>query len=101
MLFQSFSTGLFGLSRAEERLQALHYAESLMARVGSDIPLKNGREAGQFEEGPEWEVVIGTYEEEGAAISDPLKGRLYEIEVTVRGMGPPLALQSLRLGEAQ
>lgn len=100
LLFQTFSTGLLGLSRAEERLRALQYAESVLARIGSDIQLENGSETGQFEDGSEWDVVIDTYEEDGAAISDPLKGRLFGVEVTVRGMGPALTLQSLRIGEA-
>ena len=101
VLFQVFSGGLLGLTRAEQRIESLQHAESLLARVGADISLEVGRQSGSFETGPEWEVAIDLYQEEGASISDALRGRLYEVEVTVRGMGPPISLQSLRLGEAR
>lgn len=61
VLYQSFATSSLGLSRVNEREQAAALAESLFARIGTDIPLSVGTREGDFDLRPfHWRVKISS-----------------------------------------
>ncbi|MEM7620866.1 MAG: prepilin-type N-terminal cleavage/methylation domain-containing protein [Pseudomonadota bacterium] len=62
LLFKSVSDGAWHLKTAEDKTIAIRLAQSTLARVGRDIPLKIGAVEGQAEDGLNWKVIIREYE---------------------------------------
>lgn len=97
-VIQAFSTGLRGLSAAEETATAVMHARSKLDEVGVIIALEPGEFEGAFEDGFAWRTVIRpdpTTEELAPGVS------AYEVEVTVsRDEARRVRLQTLRLGPA-
>lgn len=103
--------GVGHAGRAHEDLVALGHARSLLARVGSELPLVPGESGGELPEGGAWRLAIalwqgdgglaglGVDEADGAVPGGPL---LYEVTVGVSpapgAEGSPLSLTTLRLG---
>jgi len=69
-------------NRGELRLTSTIQAESLLNRVGHDIPLKAGHRAGTFQDGSNWSVSIQPYTE-GTGIDQQRNHPLFDVQVLV------------------
>ena len=97
-LFQTFSTGLRATTATDRQAAAVMLAQSLLDRIGQDIPLTAGEQAGMSEDGLRWSIVIAPsplIAPERRADSPLLP---FDVVVTVAAdRGRPVALTSLRL----
>ncbi|MBL8515964.1 MAG: type II secretion system protein [Betaproteobacteria bacterium] len=113
VLMRVFSGGLQGVGLAGDYAQATSIAQSVMARVGADIDLKEGGSSGEVQDRYVWTVAIRPHEvvrealpgQSGAPVTDNLPVRLYEVDVSVRwteyGVDRGLKFSTLRIGAAQ
>ena len=101
-VMQIFSTGLEGTRRAEAANLAALMAESKLAAVGVEIPLRAGKHDGAEADGFAWQIEIEPYREGGGVgETEPALDAL-QVRVQVRWPGPRgaterLMLHSLRL----
>jgi general secretion pathway protein I len=65
VLFQTLSTSLGRLADAKGEALAVSVAQSVLARVGADIPLKTGTQTGTYGEDIRWHVNIEPYVHDG------------------------------------
>lgn len=111
VLMRVFSGGLQGIGLAEDYARAASIAESTLARVGADIPLKEGSESGEAEDRYRWTVTMKPHDipdvpaAEGSPASTPVKNLpvvLHEVSVNVSwseyGRDRQYVLNTLRLG---
>ena len=100
-LFRAFSDGLAATGRAESVSAAVLLARSTLERVGTEIPLQEGRQAGVAGGGAEWMVEVGRSSIiDQTALGDvPVAPYEVRITVTVRD-ARPVVLTTLRLGPA-
>ena len=100
-LFQSFSGGLRATGVADRKSAAVMLAQSLLERIGQDIPLVPGEQAGVSEDGLRWSIAIAPsplIAPDHRADSPLLP---FDVAVTVAGDGGrPLVLTTLRLAPA-
>ena len=59
ILFQSYSTGVRGVTLSREYAKATELAQSQLAQVGSAIPLQDGTLSGEWADQYQWMVAIG------------------------------------------
>ena len=100
VLMQVFSSGLNTANVAERYAWATSLAESHLASIGADEPLRVGEESGELGRGFRWvRTVTAYYDDDHAEDIDGL--RLYDVEVTVRWQEPSktrsVSLRTLRL----
>jgi len=97
-LFQSFSTGLRATAVTDRQAAAVMLAQSLLDRIGQDIPLAAGEQAGVSDDGLRWSIAIAPsplIAPERRADSPLLP---FDVVVTVASDGGrPLTLTTLRL----
>jgi general secretion pathway protein I len=97
-LFQAFSGGLRATAVVDRQAASVMLAQSLLDRIGQDIPLTAGEQAGVSEDGLRWSIVIAPsplIAPERRADSPLLP---FDVVVTVAAdRGRPVALTSLRL----
>jgi general secretion pathway protein I len=99
VLYQSFGLGLNTTNRAKDELEASALAESVLDRVGADLPLRKGELSGSGAPDFNWRVVIAPYDGTGA---DP--NRLAAFRVTLFITQPQGAakrewrIETLRIG---
>lgn len=110
VLLRVFSGGLQGIGLAEEYSRATSIAESMLARVGADIELKQGTTNGAVDERFNWTVNIqphvleeaGAADIPGATPSNILPVSLMEVVVDVvwseNGRDRRVKLTTLRTG---
>jgi len=100
-LFQAFSTGLRATTVTDRQAAAVMLAQSLLDRIGQDIPLAAGEETGVSEDGLRWSIAIAPsplITPERRADSPLLP---FDVAVTVAGEGGrPVTLTTLRLAPA-
>ena len=100
-LFQAFSTGLRATAVTDRRAAAVMLAQSLLDRIGQDIPLAAGEQAGVSEDGLHWSIAIAPsplITPERRADSPLLP---FDVAVTVAADGGrPVTLTTLRLAPA-
>lgn len=97
-LFQAFSTGLRATAVADRKAAAVMLAQSLLDRIGQDIPLAAGERAGVSEGGLRWSIAIAPSPliAPDRRADSPLQP--FDVVVTVTGDGGrPLTLATLRL----
>ena len=97
-LFQSFSTGLRATAVTDRQAAAVMLAQSLLDRIGQDIPLAAGEQAGVADDGLRWSVTIvpSPLIAPDRRADSPLLP--FDVVVTVAGDGGrPLTLATLRL----
>lgn len=98
-LLQAFSQGLSSLHVAEERSAAAMLARSKLAEVGRALPLREGEQIGELEDGLDWRLVVGRYEDPDGALGDDTPIRLFDVTVVIERDGVPLAeIRTLRVG---
>ncbi len=98
--------GVFGqaadsAARGERALSALMTAQSVLARHGGDIPLKEGVNHGRSETGLSWRSVISPYDGFDARQRRRLPVQPFAVEVTVSwgdGTDRSVTLQALKIG---
>ncbi len=96
-VMQVFSTGLEGTRRAEAANLAALMAESKLAAVGVEIPLRAGRHGGTEANGFAWQIEIEPYREGGGVgETEPALDAL-QVRIQVRWPGPRGATESLML----
>lgn len=91
VLMQIFSRGLIGADLAERYSKAALLAESKLAAIGVEEPLKEGTYSGKFDEDFSWQLVVKPFrdpaQKEDAATPAPntfLPVQLFEVELAVR-----------------
>ena len=99
VMFQIFSRTLDTTSDAKSRTTATSLAQSLLARVGSEMPLKEGESSGEFDDGFRWRLRMTAYDPDH--FGQKSVARPYEVSVTVswnaRGTRRNVQLSTLRL----
>ena len=100
VILQAFSSGLVQISRAERHATAALQARSLLAEVGTSIPLEAGEPSGSFDDDSLWRIIITPHEEGGESDVQDFGATLYRVEVVVGDDKRDLVtLKTLRLGE--
>jgi general secretion pathway protein I len=100
VLLQVFATGLRNATLSEEYTLATLHAESLLARIGTEIPLSEGMQEGQLDEIYAWRSTVVPYFDEGI---DPEATDIltYQVRIEVFWRGTSQArsvmLETLRL----
>lgn len=100
VLLAVFADGIRRQGRAEELAEATLHAQSLLARVGADVPLKVGLTTGALSNGMRWQVRVERYG--NAPDRKAWGGGAYRVVVDVLEdggqNGPLVNLTTLRLG---
>lgn len=104
VLMQAFATGLRNTALADEYSQALLHAESVLARVGSEIGLEQTDALGEeLDDTYSWRGSIEEYVEDEDSDDQHRQVVLYTVTVEVfwdsAGKPRSLALQTLRLAQ--
>jgi general secretion pathway protein I len=100
VIFRVNSDSIRNIHRADALANASVLAQSLIAKVGTEIPLREGETRGQSGAGLRWLVEMKRYGDATDRARWPLAAYTVTAEVTVRD-GPdtkPVALMTLRLG---
>ena len=86
VLYQSFVTSSRGLARVSERETAAALAQTLLERIGTDIPLAVGTREGDFDlEGFSWRISVKT--SDLVAGQDRARRGLYPYEIEAEVIG--------------
>ncbi|MFO1353066.1 MAG: type II secretion system protein [Gammaproteobacteria bacterium] len=106
VVLQVFGTGLRSTALAEEYTQAALRAESVLAAIGVEKPLKAGTEQGEINDRYSWRATISEYHDERAdAKQDEAKFTPYQVvvEVVWQGGGKErsVVLETLRLASKE
>ncbi len=88
VLMRVFSGGLQGIGLAENYARASSLAESKLAGVGSEVPLKAGEVAGTEADKFRWKIAMQLYDDNTASpapspIQTPMRVELFEVIVSV------------------
>jgi general secretion pathway protein I len=101
VLLSVFGDGIRQQGQAEQLTMATLHAQSLMARVGADVPLKVGVTTGTLPKGLHWQVLVEHYGDDGDRKAWPAEAYRVVVEV-ISGEGeqnrPLITLTTLRLG---
>ncbi len=89
VLMQIFSRGLIGADLAERYSKAALLAESKLAAIGVEEPLKEGTYSGKFDDDFSWQLVVkpfhdATLKKNPDTPSAFLPVQLFEVELAVR-----------------
>lgn len=97
-LFSIFSTGLHRVDDTRAMRDATALAQSLIAQVGTEIPLTEDKKIGTTPDGLRWKVTMKPYGDAGATQFLPVNA--YEISIDVTwgtGSTHDLTVSTLRL----
>jgi prepilin-type N-terminal cleavage/methylation domain-containing protein len=100
VIFRVNSDSIRNIRRADALTNQSALAQSLIAKVGTEIPLREGEARGQTNAGLQWRVQMKRYGDTTDRAQWPLAAYTVMAEVTLRD-GPdsqPVALMTLRLG---
>lgn len=101
-LLQVFGTGLKGLRTAEGYTLAVMHARSKMSELGTLIPLQDGEQSGEFDDGFRWSVSILPHAPPAGSDWSVLKVQAYDVEVTVSwDESRTITVRTLRLAYQQ
>jgi general secretion pathway protein I len=103
VLLQIFSKALVATAVSETYSRAVALAESKLNAVGSELPLEEGVQSGEPEDGMDWSVYVEPYPIEGwLGENPPLQP--YRVTAVVSWPGSArmrrVSLRTIRLGEA-
>jgi prepilin-type N-terminal cleavage/methylation domain-containing protein len=98
LALNTLSTGFFHQQRAKTLLEATLQAQSLLARIGEDVPLTPGLQEGELPNNLRWTVEVAPYGDGGDRQAWPVAA--YSVTVRVfQGKTPPvIELTTLKLG---
>ena len=100
VLFGVISDGLLRTNQAAKMEQAVSLAQSLLAKVGTELPVRQGLVAGEFAEGFRWNLRLEPYDD----IVDPQQWPLgaYKVSAEIfwgdRLREDSITVNTLRLG---
>ena len=97
ILAQIIQTGLGQARSAAITSEAVLLARSLLAEVGSELPVAPGVIEGEAKDGYRWRIEMRATE--GPA-DDALRAYLVQVTVAWDAKAPPIELSTLRLGAA-
>ena len=88
VLMRVFSGGLQGIGLAEDYARASSLAESKLASVGSEVPLKVGDVSGGDAERFRWKIAMQLYDDKASVaapspLQTPMRVELFEVNVSV------------------
>ena len=99
LLFSTMSEGIHRQQRAKTLTQASALAQSLLARVGTELPLAAGATKGDFANGFRWEMQVTPFGNASDAQEWPVAA--YKVAVMVfplsRSQEPAASLTTIRL----
>jgi len=99
VLFAVLSDGVRRTSHAEKLAEATLQAQSLLARVGSEIALKPGVTTGQLSDGSRWQLSVEPHGDAGERRAWPVGAYKVSAEIAWNdGQERSLTLATLRLG---
>jgi general secretion pathway protein I len=101
VLFEAASDGARSMRHVEEKITALGIAQSKLAAVGHELPLKTGKSEGVVATDYRWVLDIVPYDEREHALSDlqAYRVRVSVFDISAPDEAPPLAtLATARLG---
>jgi general secretion pathway protein I len=95
-LYHIFSAGLDYQTKAAREAEAVSIAQSLLARVGADVPVKAGESSGEIDNGFFWSLTVTPIDAPTGAAALPV-----DVKATVTwhsgGSERSVTLQSTRL----
>jgi general secretion pathway protein I len=86
VLLQVFANGLRTAGISDDYTRATLYAESILAAIGTEVPLVDGERSGPVNERFAWRSVISAYSE-GLPDAEKTQVRAYRVEVEVSWAG--------------
>jgi general secretion pathway protein I len=100
VIFRVNSDSIRNIHRADALAGASAMAQSLIAKVGTEIPLREGETRGQSGAGLQWRVQMKRYGDATDRSQWPLAAYIVVAEITMHDNpdSPPVALLTLRLG---
>lgn len=98
--FRGLSGGFLWVDRSRDEAAALSLADSVLARVGHDIPLQDGTLTGQAEQGLAWRLETTPYGDSAQRSDTNLIGHQVTVTVTWTAdrFDRQIRLVTLRLG---
>jgi general secretion pathway protein I len=97
-IFAVLSSTLRQVSQTDSERNAIALAQSMLARVGADLPLVDGDRTGEASTGAQWRLSIRPYNVTGRDNLLPMSAHQVSITVSwVSGRARTLTLTSLRL----
>jgi general secretion pathway protein I len=99
-VFAAISNGLRDVRQADAGARAGLLARSLLARVGADIPLREGETEGQFAQGVRWRLRLLPFGDAGDRRLWPVAAYTVRAEVSWRDAGQmrSITIETLHLG---
>ena len=99
VLLSVFSNGLRLSHKAEMESYAVMEAQSVLARLGADLPLEDGDITGQTENGFHWKLHIEPYGDARDRMAWPVKAKAVSASVfwTEGGQEKTVALDTIRI----
>ena len=100
VLFGVISDGLLRTNHAAKVEQAVSLAQSLLAKIGTEIPVRQGLVAGEFADGFRWNVRMEPYGDNADRQQWPLDAYKVSAEVIWgdRSREESITVSTLRLG---
>ncbi len=86
VLLQVFANGLRNAGISDDYTRATLYAESILAAIGTEVPLFDGERSGPVNAQFSWRSVISAYSE-GLPDVEKIRVRAYRVEVEVSWAG--------------
>lgn len=103
VIFGSIGNGLWSVREANGLARAGLLAQSLLARIGADLPLRTGETEGQFPQGFAWRVSLQPFGEANDRAQWPIGAYAVTVEILWRDGGETrsLVIKTLRLGRKE
>jgi len=99
VLFNLLSDGLQRTSQTEKMAEATLLAQSLLARVGTELPIRPGLVDGEFEQGYHWRLAIEPFGDPNDRRAWPVGAHVVTAKITWNDGGPQtVQLTTIRLG---
>jgi general secretion pathway protein I len=100
VLFGVISNGIARIREADATTEAVTLAQTVLARVGSEMPLREGHASGQFPHGFDWAVTIARYGDAADGTQWPLSAYTIDAEVSWAdgAVRRSVSVRTLRLG---
>jgi prepilin-type N-terminal cleavage/methylation domain-containing protein len=100
VIFRANSDSVRNIERADALANGSAIAQSLIAEIGAEIPLREGEVRGQSSNGLAWRVRMERYGDPTNRAQWPLAAYTVTAEVTLPDAadGQPVTLRTLRLG---
>lgn len=84
VLLRIFGGGVRSVALADEHAQAVLFAESLLAKVGTETPVVPGESRGELDERYRWVLRITPYMAEGLPLPENMQAKPYWVEAQVQ-----------------